>query len=368
MRAALAVFAALALAPAAQASPFTLELSAPAEATYGDQVTLRGRVVPALVEAPVTILRDGAVFATAVTGADGRFEVRFRAEAPGTYEARAGELAAAPVSLSVHPRLTTRIVGSGVVGRPLRVEARVEPSGPLRVEIWRNGRRTVTRNFAGAARIGLATRRAATFRIRVAAAPPAGWSPAGRSFRASVVQPNLALGSRGPSVRALEQRLRELHYALPSVDGYYGLETAQAVLAFQKVNGLARTGRADARLWQRLSRANAPRARFGGTHIEVSKGRQVLFVVRDARVELVVHVSTGATGNTPLGTFHVYRKVVGWDWVLWYPMYFVGGFAIHGYPSVPAYPASHGCVRVPMWVAPHLFAANPWGRTVFVYW
>jgi lipoprotein-anchoring transpeptidase ErfK/SrfK len=94
----------------------------------------------------------------------------------------------------------------------------------------------------------------------------------------------------------------------------------------------------------------------------------VLLVVRDGKVSLVVHVSTGATGNTPLGRFHVYRKVVGWDWVLWYPMYFLGGFAIHGYPSVPAYPASHGCVRVPMWVAPRLFAMNPWGRTVYVYW
>jgi len=52
----------------------------------------------------------------------------------------------------------------------------------------------------------------------------------------------------------------------------------------------------------------------------------------------VVHVSTGATGNTPIGRWQVYRKVTGWDWVLWYPMYFLRGFAIHGYPSVPAYP------------------------------
>jgi lipoprotein-anchoring transpeptidase ErfK/SrfK len=169
-------------------------------------------------------------------------------------------------------------------------------------------------------------------------------------------------------VHVLEQRLRELRFALPSLDGYYGLETTQAVFAFQKVHGLALTGRLDARLWRLVSRAQPPRARYGGTHIEVSKSRQVLFVVRDGKVTLVVHVSTGANGNTPLGRFHVYRKVVGWDWVLWYPMYFTGGFAIHGYPSVPAYPASHGCVRVPMWVAPRLFATSPWGQAVYVYW
>ncbi len=90
--------------------------------------------------------------------------------------------------------------------------------------------------------------------------------------------------------------------------------------------------------------------------------------VADGQVTQVVHVSTGATGNTPLGRWRVYRKVAGWDWVLWYPMYFLRGFAIHGYPSVPAYPASHGCVRVPMWIAPRLHAQNPYGGLVYIYW
>jgi len=93
----------------------------------------------------------------------------------------------------------------------------------------------------------------------------------------------------------------------------------------------------------------------------------VLFVVRGGHVASVVHVSTGATGNTPLGSWRVYRKVGGWDWVLWYPMYFKGGFAIHGYPSVPAYPASHGCVRIPMWIAPSLFGTHGYGATVVIH-
>jgi N-acetylmuramoyl-L-alanine amidase len=59
--------------------------------------------------------------------------------------------------------------------------------------------------------------------------------------------------------------------------------------------------------------------------------------------------------------------VPGWDWVLWYPMYFKGGFAIHGYPSVPAYPASHGCVRIPMWIAPTLYGTHGQGTTVIVH-
>jgi hypothetical protein len=48
-------------------------------------------------------------------------------------------------------------------------------------------------------------------------------------------------------------------------------------------------------------------------------------------------------------------------------MYFTGGYANHGNPSVPPYPASDGCVRVPMWVAPHLNATNRYGEPVYVY-
>ena len=53
--------------------------------------------------------------------------------------------------------------------------------------------------------------------------------------------------------------------------------------------------------------------------------------------------------------------------VLLDPMYFVGGYAIHGNPSVPPYPASHGCVRVPNFVIYRLFGSEPYGETVYVY-
>ena len=83
---------------------------------------------------------------------------------------------------------------------------------------------------------------------------------------------------------------------------------------------------------------------------------------------LIVATSTGATGNTPLGSWHVYRKVAGFDWVLYYPNYFLRGFAIHGYPSVPTYPASHGCVRTPIWAAPILFASSYYGEPIYIYY
>ncbi len=345
-----------ALAPAASASTFVLELTGPQRATFGDEVVLRGKITPALGDAPVTILRDGAAVGSTVTGAAGTFVFKTRAAAPATYSATAGELVSQPLPVAVRSRLTARVVGVGIVGRPLRLEVQVEPAGPLHVEVRRGRKVTLVRDFDGRARLGLPTRRSGLFTIRVTAPGAEGWLGAGRTLRASAVHPRIGPGSRGASVRALESRLRELHYALPRVDGLYGRDTYEAVLAFQKLNRLPWTGRADARLWRALARARVPRARYPGTHIEVSKGRQYLLLVRGGEVERVVHVSTGATGNTPIGRWRVYRKVTGWDWVLWYPMYFLRGFAIHGYPSVPAYPASHGCVRVPMWVAPTLWA------------
>jgi peptidoglycan hydrolase-like protein with peptidoglycan-binding domain len=196
--------------------------------------------------------------------------------------------------------------------------------------------------------------------------PAAGWSAARATVQTEVVGPELSLGAHGPAVLQLELRLRALHYAV-GVDGVYGDDDVEAVYAFQKVAGLARTGAVTPALWAQVARAHVPRARYPGNHIEVDKTRQVLFVVRGGEVVLVVAVSTGATGNTPPGLWHVYRKVTGFDWVLYYPNYFLRGFAVHGYPDVPPYPASHGCVRIPMWVATQVYRDIALGTAIYVY-
>jgi lipoprotein-anchoring transpeptidase ErfK/SrfK len=170
-------------------------------------------------------------------------------------------------------------------------------------------------------------------------------------------------------VRALQQRLLSLHYLLRGAGGYYGAETYDAVVAFQNGNGFARTGRVSRSLWRRLLRAGVPQPRYlSGTHIEVDKRRQVLLDVVRGQVVRVVRVSTGATGNTPVGLWHVYSKVPGFNAKLMYDsMFFYRGFAIHGYPVVPTYPASHGCVRTPIWAAPILYATHGYGTPVYVY-
>jgi N-acetylmuramoyl-L-alanine amidase len=284
---------------------------------------------------------------------------------PGPYHARYGSLRSAERSIRVLPQIHVSLDPAVAVGANAVVHARLVPAaaGTLRTRVLRGSRLIAT----GTGTVRLPTRVPGRLRVELLVRPRAGYGFARRLLSTSVVRPALSLGARGPSVLALERRLADLHYALRGVDSTYGYDTFEAVLAFQKVNWLPRTGRVEPWLWKWLARADIPRAARGGNYLEVDKTRQVLFDVRGGKVARVVHVSTGATGNTPLGTWTVYRKVGGWDWVLWYPMYFLRGFAIHGYPHVPAYPASHGCVRIPMWLAPTLYSSHGYGTTVFVH-
>jgi hypothetical protein len=254
------------------------------------------------------------------------------------------------------------------VRTPLVLHARVEPAGPLRVEVWRGAGRVLAATYARPVALRLGTAHETVYRIRVSALPRAGFALAQRTIRRDVFVPSLAMGSRGPSVRALEARLDAMRYALRGVDGAFGEDTRDAVVAFQKLHGLPRTGRVTAVFWHVLLGAATPRARYPGDHIEVNKARQVLFVVRGGQVVLISHVSTGATGNTPVGRWHVYSKVPGWlPDGMFDSSFFVGAFAIHGYPSVPFYPGSHGCVRVPVWLAPRIYGLDPYGTEVDIY-
>ena len=337
---------------------------------YGHRLTLAGSVVPADV-AKFAVLRTGVRVPTRVKQLrGGAFRLTFRVRAPGAYAVSVAGIASAPVPVLVKPRLVARLEGAPAVGQRLAFVSQLVPaaSGTLHVRIWKSGKLVADADYAAAARIPLDTARPRSYRIQVSSKPGDGWVAVGRKVDTVVAQPHLRYASHGPSVRALEQRLWDLHYALLRVDGSYGADTRDAVVAFQKVTGLPRTGEVDARMWSTLARSAVPLARFpSGSHVEVDKTRQVLFEVRDGKVVLVVPVSTGATGNTPLGTWHVYSRVAGWSWVLWYPTYFLRGFAIHGYPEVPTYPASHGCVRVPMWVATRLYSMHPYGYTIRIY-
>jgi hypothetical protein len=184
----------------------------------------------------------------------------------------------------------------------------------------------------------------------------------------------LSFGSTGADVVALRARLAELRVHVPAPSTTFGAELYDSVVAFQKARGLARTGAVDETTWHALSQDVVPTPRYHGqgTHIEVEKGRQILMIVRDHETVSNLPVSSGAGGITPVGNYRILWKALATTtWlgpaILYRTMTFHTHYAIHGFPSVPAYPASHGCVRVPIWLADWLYQQSPVGERVYVY-
>ena len=198
-----------------------------------------------------------------------------------------------------------------------------------------------------------------------------------------VVAPN-TFGQK-MSTLDIEQRLNDLGYWITKVDGKRDDSTRQAIIAFQKVERRKRTGVLSASDMELLQNASRPTPKYasGPAHVEVDIGRQVLFYVGDdGVVQKVISVSTGneqkyfddnkwQVAHTTRGNFKVQWKYNGERkaslGTLYYPSYFNGGIAVHGSPSIPPYPASHGCVRIPRFADKALFRIMPVGMAVNVY-
>jgi N-acetylmuramoyl-L-alanine amidase len=347
----------------------TLSLSQPGVTPYNNARSINGSLVPAKAGVDIDLVRDGAVVAQTQSASDGSFSFYLRLVSPGPYIARSGSVESAPVSARIRPVITTSLRGDRIVGQPLQLRARLQPAeaGKLRLKVVRGYHLVRSRFIATGTPFVLSLSSAAKYVAWVEVEPNTGYTQIVRKIRFGVSAPSLHLGSHSRTVRLLENELIAHRFALLHADSAFGADTLEAVYALQKLTGLSRSGRMNAATWLALGRSMPPRPRLRGTYIEVDKTKQVLYVVRDSKVSLIVPVSTGATGNTPIGIFHVYSKVPGGA-VMYYSNYFIGGFAIHGYVSVPPYPASHGCVRVPMWIATHLYGLIPLGVRVYIHY
>jgi L,D-transpeptidase-like protein/putative peptidoglycan binding protein len=180
-----------------------------------------------------------------------------------------------------------------------------------------------------------------------------------------------------------ERRLSELGYWTGPADGRLDEGTASALIAFQKWEGREITGKLTRQELEAIRNGVAPNPRdLGYEHVEVDVDRQVLMLVNEEGAVRVLPVSTGndkpfkdqgqmSVAYTPRGRFVVYDKTFGWEngdlGSVYYANYISGGVAIHGYLTVPTTPASHGCIRIPMFAAREVSRLLPVGTIVLVY-
>ncbi len=368
-----------ALAPVALAATVTLTLSR-TSLVFGERVTASGVVEPATSGEPVSITLGEKVVDTVVTDADGAFSLAFFPSHGGLVGAGLGDGATSEATL-LKVRPDVRLSHAAPV--PFLRTAftlRVSPSdysGRVSVRITHRGRQVARlkgRCRGGRLMLRVPLRGIESFSVRFSLAPWENLASRSVSHRIRVPWRRLAVGSTGPMVRGLLWRLADLRIRTPRSGSRFTRATGDAVVAFQKTYGLARDYVVDYKDWRRLERASPPTPRFLRplSHIEIDKGRQILSVVRHGRVIGVVPVSTGRTGNTRTGSHFVQRKIpvntlFGGAVVMPRFMTFFRTQGIHGYASVPPYPASHGCVREPLWICDWVYDRSFVGERVYVH-
>ena len=186
-------------------------------------------------------------------------------------------------------------------------------------------------------------------------------------------------------VVAAQRALTAGGYYVGALDGRRGPALRSALMAFQKVNGLRVDGAVGAATVRALAAPRQPvlRGSSPSNRVEIDLSRQVLYVVKGGKISRIMPVSSGngatylqkdgskARALTPVGNYRIQRRIVGERkadlGTLYDPQYFYGGWAIHGSNSVPAGPASHGCVRVTRTDAKTLLSSLSNGMAVYLY-
>lgn len=236
----------------------------------------------------------------------------------------------------------------------------------VRLRASKNGKRAVGR---------LDYRNGSARRVVVRAVIPDGQPAAATRAKAVAINqatPSLSPGERGPAVRILQKMLRKKGYVVGQA-GVFDPRTQRAVIAFRKVAGMQWNSVANRAVFTALRAGKGTfRVRFPkhGRHVEGDIDRQVLALIgADGKPDRIYHTSPG-TAATPTirGSYRVYMRDPGTNSLGMYKSsYFIRGYAIHGYPSVPLYNASHGCFRVPMADAATIYGWITMGMRVDTY-
>lgn len=254
------------------------------------------------------------------------------------------------------------------------------PGQRVEVTFFLDGRRLLTRQLAvrkgrgdsGIFSTGIVVREDGRYAVSAthrANAQLGGDSTVRKRWRVSF--PDLHAGQCGRVVRAFRAALSELGYANGRGSCFTG-RVGREVLAYRKVNGMTPNRRAGAGLLRDVfAGRGAYRVRYpkAGEHAEAPLDRQVLVLVKRGRPFAVYPVSTGkASTPTITGHFAFYRREPGYNAKgMYYSFYWHNGYAVHGYASVPSYPASHGCIRTFLADQPRIYEQLHYGEAIFVF-
>ena len=290
--------------------------------------------------------------------------------------------APAPAQTRVSLALERTIVAKGrhylLGGDHVRVTGRMEPATAgerVLVRFARDGKRRRTKRVEVGAdcsfRAKWRTGRGAVRVVAVHKRSDAYARARSAGVRVKVLRPSLGAGANGPLLRLYQRGLAKLGYAV-SRSGRWDDATGRASMAYRKVNGMPRRYVASRRIVRRVlagKGAFKPRYERSGRWVEADLSRQVLALIEDGKVFRTYHTSSGAPSTpTVLGTYSVYRKDTGTNSLgMVHSSYFIRGYAIHGYASVPPYNASHGCLRVPVPNAWFIYNWIGMGTKVSVY-
>jgi len=263
--------------------------------------------------------------------------------------------------------------------RSFRVSGTMTPAvagQQVQLQLYRNGKRRRTVHVAvgpdGSFKRRIPTRRPGrTSVLPLHLATPELGRANGPKVSVDVVAPRAGAGDSGPLVRLLQRGLAKLRYAVRR-NGSFDAATGRAVMAFRKVNKMERRYDAGRRVIAKvLAGKGAFKVRHpnAGRHVEADLSRQVLALIDGGKVVATYITSSGAPGTpTVIGTFRVYLKTAGTNAKgMLHSNYFIRGYAIHGYVDVPAFNASHGCLRIPIPDAWRVFTWLRIGDRVIVY-
>ncbi len=190
-----------------------------------------------------------------------------------------------------------------------------------------------------------------------------------KSWRVSF--PTLHVGQCGRVVKGFKKAMAKMGYASGGGRCFDG-RTGREVLAYRKVNGMARTERAGKGLVKDVFGGRGGyhvRYPDAGEHAEVPLSKQVLVLTKGDKPFAIYPVSTGKPSTpTVTGHYTFYRREPGYNAEgMYYSFYWHNGYAVHGYAEVPDYAASHGCVRTFIADQPRIYNELNYGESIFVF-